>query len=148
MGFYTVGWDSSYPLFTHKNHQQLFSRQMGQALCLHTISRYSRPILSQNVPRIVLITDTNVSLAAKPCRPAMNCARPPQNATKGKKMVGEWALPHQLAIHDAVMKVEPASPARPSAAGGAIGLKNIVTTGSWESTELTLSSLAPRRAIS
>ena len=57
----------------------------------------------------------------------MNCASPPQKATKGKKMVGESGLPHQPAIQEAVIHVEPAKPARPRAAGGAMGLRKMVT---------------------
>ncbi len=48
-------------------------------------------------------------------------------ATNGKKMVGESGLPNQLAIQEAVIHVEPAKPARPSAAGAAIGLRKMVT---------------------
>ena len=61
----------------------------------------------------------------------MNCASPPQNATKGKKMVGESGPPHQRAIQVAVIHVEPANPARPSAAGGAMGCRKMATCGVW-----------------
>ena len=83
----------------------------------------------------------------------MNWARPPQSMTKGKKIVGLSSLPvenaprqsmelgllfsavglcclpHQLAIQDAVIQVEPAKPARPSAAGGAMGRRMMRTSG-------------------
>ena len=59
--------------------------------------------------------------------PAMKRAGPPQMATNGKKMVGESGLPNQLAIQEAVIHVEPAKPARASAAGAAIGLRKMVT---------------------
>lgn len=105
---------------------------------LLTTSRYKTPILIQKAPHMVLITLTNVSLAWKPYKPAINCDRPPQSATKGKKIVGESGVPHQLAIQDAVMKVEPAKPARPSAAGGAIGWRKMRTWGSWAKTAASL----------
>lgn len=95
---------------------------------------------SQKEPHIVFTTVTSVSLAAKPNRPAMNCDRPPNVATNGKKTVGESAVPHHPAIHDAVMNVEPAKPARPNAAGGAMGFRKIVTCGCWAR---TLSSFSP-----
>lgn len=76
----------------------------GKEREVHTTSRCSSPIDNQNAPHIVFITDTTVSRALNPINPAMNCARPPQIATKWKNMSGESSLPHQLAIHDAVMK--------------------------------------------
>lgn len=59
-------------------------------------------------------------------------------------MVGEVSLPHQPAIQDAVIHVLPAKPARPRAAGGAIGVRQMRTSGSrfmnestfWTSWEL------------
>ncbi|CZR50758.1 uncharacterized protein PAC_00632 [Phialocephala subalpina] len=80
---------------------------------------------SQNDPHMVLMTDTSVSLTWNPYSPAMNWVSPPSKITNGKKIVGESSFPHQFAIQDAVMNVEPADPARPSAAGGVIGLKQI-----------------------
>lgn len=44
-------------------------------------------------------------------------------------MVGDSPFPHQLAIQDAVIHVEPAKPAKPRAAGGAIGRRKIDTFG-------------------
>lgn len=51
--------------------------------------------------------------------------------TKGKKMVGDSGFPHQLAIYELVIQVEPAKPARPRAAGGAIGWRKICIPGVW-----------------
>jgi len=93
------------------------------------VNRYTNPILIQNAPHIVLITVTSVSLALNPNSPAINCASPPKSATKGKKTVGESELPHQPAIQEAVIQVEPAKPARPSAAGGATGRRKMLTRG-------------------
>lgn len=92
-----------------------------------TLSKNMSPILIQNAPHIVFMTLTSTSRALKPYNPAMNWLRPPQKKTKGKKMVGESPFPNQPAIHAEVMNVEPAKPARPSAAGGAMGCRNIVT---------------------
>ena len=50
---------------------------------------------------------------------------PPNMATNGKKIVGLSLEPHHMAIWLAVIHVEPAKPARPRAAGGAIGLRKI-----------------------
>ena len=60
---------------------------------------------------------------------------------KGKKIDGESEPPHHAAIQEAVIQVEPAKPARPSAAGGAIGRRKIVTLG-WLSTTLATFSLS------
>ena len=87
------------------------------------------PLLNSSA-YIVLITLTSVSLAWNPYSPAINCDKPPQKATNGKKIVGEVSLPHQPAIQDAVIHVLPAKPARPRAAGGAIGVKQMRTSGS------------------
>lgn len=54
-------------------------------------------------------------------RPVMDCDSPPNKATKGKNMVGLSASPHQLAIQDLTMNVDPAKPARPGAAGCVMG---------------------------
>lgn len=45
-------------------------------------------------------------------------------------MVGELSLPHQPAIQDAVIHVLPAKPANPRAAGGAMGVRVMRTSGS------------------
>lgn len=86
-------------------------------------------MLIQKLPHSVWITFASISLASNPYMPAMNCDNPPQKATKGKKIVGESGFPHQPAIQDDVIHVEPAKPASPRAAGGAIGLRNILTLG-------------------
>lgn len=62
-------------------------------------------------------------------------------------MVGESLLPHQPAMYEAVMKVEPEKPAKPRAAGAAMGRRKMVTSGSFSSTLLTFSVLSGRRAI-
>lgn len=68
-------------------------------------------------------------------------------ATNGKKYFGESALPHQLAIHDAVIKAEPAKAARPRASGGAIGLRKMDTPGSCWRMALILFSFVFRTAM-
>lgn len=55
-------------------------------------------------------------------------------------MVGELSLPHQLAIHDAVIHVLPAKPAKPRAAGGAMGLRTMRTSGSRLMNESTFAT--------
>ena len=65
---------------------------------------------------------------------------PPNMATNGKKIVGLSLEPHHMAIWLAVIHVEPAKPARPRAAGGAIGLRKIWTLGVVSRTSLRLSS--------
>lgn len=95
-----------------------------------TTSKYKRPMLIQKLPHRTWITVIKVSRAAYPKRPAMNWPRPPQNATNGKKIVGDSSEPHHLAINVAVIHVDPANPANPKAAGGAIGCRNILTCGS------------------
>ena len=94
-----------------------------------TTKAYRIPILIQKLPHMVLITVTNVSLALNPYSPAMNCASPPNSPTNGKKMVGDSGPPHQLAMYDEVIHVEPAKPARPRAAGGAMGWRKIWMPG-------------------
>ena len=106
------------------------------------------PILIQKAPHMVLMTVTRVSRARYPIKPAMNCDNPPQNATKGKKTNGLSGVPHQSAIQDATMKVEPEKPARPSAAGGAMGCKKMLTCGWSEMTLCTFSSSSLRRDMS
>lgn len=40
------------------------------------------------------MTVTKTSRALNPSIPAMNCAKPPQNATKGKEIAGYSPLPY------------------------------------------------------
>ncbi len=77
----------------------------------------------------------------------MNWPSPPQNATKGKKSVGEEVSPHQWAIYEAVIHVEPAKPASPSAAGAAMGRRKMVTFGSVVRKLSIFSWSSVRRAI-
>jgi len=94
-----------------------------------------------------LILSLGVSRAWNPYNPAINCARPPQKNTKGKKIVGEFSSLHQFTVQEAVMKVEPTKPARPRAAGGAMGLRKMLTWGYCSRTEATLSSFVLWRAM-
>jgi hypothetical protein len=54
---------------------------------------------------------------------------PRSSLTNGKNMVGLVSFPHQFAMYELVIHVEPAKPARPKAAGGAIGWRKICTLG-------------------
>jgi len=69
------------------------------------------------------------SLALNLYSPAMNGASPPNKPTNGKNIVGLSRVPHQLAMYDYVIHIEPA---RPSAAGGAMGFTNIWIPGVFE----------------
>ena len=65
---------------------------------------------------------------------------PPNIATNGKKIVGLSLEPHHIAMWLAVIHVEPANPARPRAAGGAMGLRKIWTLGAFSRTSFRLYS--------
>jgi hypothetical protein len=65
---------------------------------------------------------------------------PPNIATNGKNIVGLSLEPHHIAMWLAVIHVEPANPARPRAAGGAMGFRKIWTLGTFSKTSFRLSS--------
>lgn len=97
---------------------------------VQTVNIKSNPIPIQKLPQSTCTTVTSVSLAGYPNNPAINCPTPPEIATNGKKIPGDLSPPHHLATYVAVMKVEHEKPARPIAAGAAIGLRKVLTFGS------------------